>query len=51
MTDTPADLLKALLKKKQKALQLQPAGKPGNKLANKQNRWQRFNRYVWDKKP
>jgi hypothetical protein len=25
-------------------------GKPHNKLAQPQNRWQRFVRYVWDKK-
>ncbi|MBI4194610.1 MAG: hypothetical protein HY526_05970 [Betaproteobacteria bacterium] len=28
----------------------QPAGKAHNKLALPQNRWQRFVRYVWDKK-
>jgi hypothetical protein len=27
----------------------QQAGKPYNKLAQPQNRWQRFVRYVWDK--
>lgn len=27
------------------------AGKTVNKLAQKQNRWQRFVRYVWDRKP
>ena len=26
------------------------AGKPHNKLAQPQNRWQRLVRYVWDKK-
>ena len=26
------------------------AGKAQNKLAQRQNRWQRFARYVWDKK-
>ena len=46
-----AELLKLLLqKKKQQALQWQQAEKSANQLANKQNRWQRFNRYVWDKK-
>lgn len=25
--------------------------KAANKLAQKQNRWQRFVRYVWDRKP
>lgn len=50
MTNKSSDLLKELLQRKQQALQWQPASKPGNKLANRQNRWQRFNRYVWDKK-
>lgn len=50
MNDKPGDLLKALLQKKRQALQSQQADKPANKLANRQNRWQRFNRYVWDKK-
>ena len=27
------------------------AQKTANKLAQKQNRWQRFVRYVWDRKP
>ena len=27
------------------------AEKTANKLAQKQNRWQRFARYVWDRKP
>ena len=27
------------------------AKKTANKLAQKQNRWQRFVRYVWDRKP
>ncbi len=27
------------------------AEKTANKLAQKQNRWQRFVRYVWDRKP
>ena len=43
-------LLELLQKKQQKALQWHQADKPANKLANRQNRWQRFNRYVWDKK-
>lgn len=46
-----AELLKSLLqKKKRKAMQWQQAEKSANQLANRQNRWQRFNRYVWDKK-
>jgi hypothetical protein len=28
----------------------QAAGRAQNKLAQRQNRWQRFVRYVWDKK-
>ena len=28
----------------------QTAGRTQNKLAQRQNRWQRFVRYVWDKK-
>jgi hypothetical protein len=28
----------------------QAAGKPQNKLKQPQNRWQRFVRYVWDRK-
>ena len=28
----------------------QTAGRVQNKLAQRQNRWQRFVRYVWDKK-
>lgn len=51
MNNKPADILKALLQKKRQAALLQQAGKCANQLVNKQNRWQRFNRYVWDKKP
>jgi len=50
MSAKSSDLLKQLLQRKQQALQWQPASKPANKLTNGQNRWQRFNRYVWDKK-
>ncbi|MFA5241034.1 MAG: hypothetical protein WC392_01530 [Sulfuricella sp.] len=51
MNKKAADLLLELLQKKQhKALQWQQVEKTVSKLANKQNRWQRFNRYVWDKK-
>lgn len=50
MSDKAADQLKALLLKKKQAEQWRQAEKPANPLANKQNRWQRFNRYVWDKK-
>lgn len=41
--------LKALLADKQQALRREQARKPANKLADKQNRWQRFNRFGWDK--
>ncbi|MDD5330645.1 MAG: hypothetical protein PHX38_11595 [Sulfuricella sp.] len=44
------DLLNELLARKQEALRRKQAQKPANKLADKQNRWQRFNRFVWDKK-
>lgn len=51
MSKKASDLLLELLQKKQqKALQWQQAEKSISKLANKQGRWQRFNRYVWDKK-
>lgn len=35
---------------KQSLLRDQQAGRTVNKLAQKQNRWQRFVHYVWDKK-
>ena len=35
---------------KKSHLRDQAAGKAQNKLAQPQNRWQRFVRYVWDKK-
>ncbi len=35
---------------KKSRLRPQTAGKAHNKLAQRQNRWQRFVRYVWDKK-
>lgn len=35
---------------KQSAERDRAAGKIHNKLAQKSNRWQRFVRYVWDKK-
>ena len=34
---------------KKSHLRDQAAGKPHNKLAQPQNRWQRLVRYVWDK--
>lgn len=42
--------LKELLAEKQQALRRKQAQKPANKLADKQNRWQRFNRFGWDKR-
>lgn len=42
--------LKELLAGKQQALRRKQAQKPANKLADKQNRWQRFNRFGWDKR-
>jgi len=35
---------------KQSAVRDRATGKAFNKLAQKPNRWQRFVRYVWDKK-
>ena len=35
---------------KQSAARDRAAGRMANKLAQKPNRWQRFVRYVWDKK-
>jgi hypothetical protein len=35
---------------KQSATRDRAAGKVSNKLTPKRNRWQRFVRYVWDKK-
>jgi hypothetical protein len=35
---------------KQSAARDRAAGKASNKLAQQSNRWQRFVRYVWDKK-
>lgn len=42
--------LKELLEAKRNAQQRKQAEKSFNKLADKQNRWQRFNRFVWDKR-
>lgn len=50
MNDKAANPLKALLLKKRQARQWQTAAQAPNPLADKKNRWQRFNRYVWDKK-
>ncbi|MCE5182422.1 MAG: hypothetical protein LLG15_11520 [Betaproteobacteria bacterium] len=43
------DQMKELLAAKQESLRRNQAQKSANKLADKQNRWQRFNRFVWDK--
>lgn len=42
--------LKELLAGKQQSLRRKQAQKTANKLADKQNRWQRFNRFGWDKR-
>lgn len=42
--------LKELTESKRQALRREQARKPANKLADKQNRWQRFNRFGWDKR-
>ncbi|HUW50778.1 MAG TPA: hypothetical protein VMV75_07155 [Sulfuricella sp.] len=42
--------MQELLEARQNALRQQQAEKSTNKLADKQNRWQRFNRFVWDKR-
>lgn len=42
--------LKKLLAKKQEALHRKQAQNPANKLTDKQNRWQRFNHFGWDKR-
>ncbi len=42
--------LKKLLAEKQETLRRKQVQNPANKLADKQNRWQRFNRFVWDKR-
>lgn len=44
------DALRQLLAAKQEALRQRQAEKSINKLADKQNRWQRFNRFGWDKR-
>jgi hypothetical protein len=47
--DTP-NPLRELLEARNNALRQRQAEKATNKLADKQNRWQRFNRFVWDKR-
>lgn len=42
--------LRDLLEAQREALRRRQAMKSANKLADKQNRWQRFNRFVWDKR-
>lgn len=44
------DLLRELLAAKQEGLRRKQAQKTANKLTDKQNRWQRFNRFGWDKR-
>ncbi|MDD5240174.1 MAG: hypothetical protein PHG47_00470 [Sulfuricella sp.] len=47
--DSPSPMQK-LLEARQNALRQQQAEKSVNQLADKQNRWQRFNRFGWDKR-
>ena len=42
--------LKNILAVKQEALRRKQVQNPANKLTDKQNRWQRFNRFAWDKR-
>jgi len=44
------DLLRELLAAKLEGQRRKQAQKPANKLTDKQNRWQRFNRFGWDKR-
>ncbi len=44
------DLLRELLAAKQEGLRRKQAQNPPSKLADKQSRWQRFNRFGWDKR-
>jgi hypothetical protein len=44
------DLLRELLAAKQEGLRRKQAKNPPSKLADKQSRWQRFNRFGWDKR-
>ena len=44
------DLLRELLAAKQESLRRKQLQNPANKLMDKQNRWQRFNRFGWDKR-
>ena len=46
----PIPEMQALLERKQQALRLKQAEKSANKLADKRNRWQRFNCFGWDKR-
>ena len=44
------NLLAELLAAKQRNLQMRQAEKAANPLTDKMARWQRFNRFVWDKR-
>lgn len=46
----PNNPIAALLAAKQRSLQMRQAEKSANPLTDKLARWQRFNRFVWDKK-
>lgn len=47
---TPNNTLAELLAAKQRSQQMRQAEKAANPLTDKLARWQRFNRFVWDKK-
>ena len=46
----PNSPLAELLAAKQRSLQMRQAEKSANPLTDKLARWQRFTRFVWDKK-
>jgi hypothetical protein len=46
----PNNPLTELLAAKQRSLQMRQVEKSANPLTDKLARWQRFNRFVWDKK-
>lgn len=50
MTSRKPHIPMQVLEARQNAQRRQQAQNPANKLADKQNRWQRFNRFGWDKR-
>ncbi len=48
-TANPNNPLAELLAAKQRSLQMRQAEKTANPLTDKLARWQRFNRFAWDK--